>query len=185
MFLTAWGSRLYLAVAVILFWANTSCCDNRCIAYLGTLLCQSVLLWALLHGTKLITVDLILPTVIHLCVNFLLIYFLCARMCREVGFGDVPVLLRGTGKKAQLLHTSRLPRGPVLICQHWEHGCTLVNARSVRLVLTSSGKFIRVGWWACDYDSAEFAACTVWLLPVFLEAAKGQTRLNSAHDLQT
>lgn len=184
MLLIIWESWLCLAVRVIFLWASASCCDNCCIAYHGPLLCQSLLVWALLHRAKLNTMDHLLPTVIHLPVNFLLAFILCARMCKEVGFGDTPVLSVGAGKNVQLLHTWRGPLGPIPVRHLWESGCTLINTRSVHCGLPSSGKLVWVRWWACDCDSAGLAECTVWLSCGFLAAVRGQAVLGSERSLQ-
>lgn len=109
---------------------------------------------------------------------------LCARMCREVESGDIPVLSVGAGKNIELLYTSRGLLGPIHIRQHWEHGCTLINTRSVHCGLPSSGKFVWVRWWACDCYSAESTECTIWLFCGFLAAVRGQAILDSKHRLQ-
>lgn len=68
--------------------------------------------------TNLNTVDILLPAVIHLPVNFLLGFFICASMGKEVGFGDTSALSVGAGKNVQLLHTGRGALDPIPIHQN-------------------------------------------------------------------
>lgn len=57
--------------------------------------------------------DLIFPPVIHLSDSFLLIYFLRAKMCWEVRFGNILVLSGRKGERVLILHRSR-----DLVCIH-------------------------------------------------------------------
>lgn len=50
--------------------------------------------------------------------QFPAVFFLCARMNREVGFGDIPVLSVGAGENVQPLHARRGPLGPLRTRQH-------------------------------------------------------------------